>query len=113
MMSFILKAGDIEQSLEEERNQEQEHFKNSETTDKFFRDKFPSYYSVIVPGHRSAGQETGRAKAGLGQLCRKKLAVKRDRVTSKHYRVQAQVLHLPSTTVLWINTYLPILTPSL
>ena len=85
----------------------QEHFKSSKTTEKYFRDKFPGYYSVIVPGHRSPGQDTGRAKAGLGQLSRKTLAVKRDRVTSKNYRVQAQVLHLPSSTVLWINSYLP------
>ena len=65
----------------------QEHFKSSKTTDKYFRSKFPGYYSVIVPGHRSPGQETGRAKAGLAQLCKKSLAVKRDRVTSKHYRL--------------------------
>ena len=56
----------------------QEHFKSSKTTDKYFRDKFPSYHSVIVPGHRSPGQDSGRAKAGLGQLCKKSLAVKRD-----------------------------------
>ena len=85
----------------------QEHFKSSKITDNYFRKTFPSYYSVIVPGHRSPGQDSGRAKAGLGQLSKKSLAVKRDRVTSKHFRVQAQVLHLPSTTVLWINTYLP------
>ena len=85
----------------------QEHFKSSKTTDKYFRDRFPSYHSVIVPGHRSPGQDTGRAKAGLGQLCKKSLAIKRDRVTSNHFRVQAQVLHLPSSNVLWINSYLP------
>ena len=85
----------------------QEHFKSSKTTDKYFRNKFPSYNSVIIPGHRSPGQDTGRAKAGLGQLCKKDLTVKRDRVNSKHYRVQAQVLHLPTTSVLWLNTYLP------
>ena len=28
-------------------------------------------------------------------------------MTSKHFRVQAQVLHLPTTSILWINTYLP------
>ena len=33
--------------------------------------------------------------------------MKRNRVASKHYRVQAQVLNLPSTSVLWINTYFP------
>ena len=85
----------------------QEHFKSSKNTDKFFRNKFPSYSSVIVPGKRSPGQDTGRAKAGLAQCSKRSLAVKHDRVTSKHFRVQAQVLHLPTTSVLWINTYLP------
>ena len=85
----------------------QEHFKSSKTVDKYFRDKFPSYHSVVVPGHRAPGQDSGRAKAGLAQLSRKDIAVKRDRVASKHYRVQAQVLHLPSGSILWINTYFP------
>ena len=85
----------------------QEHFKSSKTVDKYFRDKFPSYHSVVVPGHRAPGQDSGRAKAGLAQLSMKNIAVKRDRVTSKHYRVQAQVLHLPSGSILWINTYFP------
>ena len=62
---------------------------------------------MIVPGHHPPGQDTGRARAGLGQLCKKNIDVKRNRVASKHYRVQAQVLNLPSTSVLWINTYFP------
>ena len=62
---------------------------------------------MIVPGQRSPGQDTGRAKAGLAQCNKKSLAVKNKRVSSKHFRVQAQVLHLPTTSVLWINTYLP------
>ena len=85
----------------------QEHFKSSKSTDKYFRDKFSSYHSVIVPGYRPPGQDNGRARAGLGQLCKKNIDVKRNRVASKHYRVQAQVLNLPSTSVLWINTYFP------
>ena len=85
----------------------QEHFKSSKTVDKYFRDKFPSYHSVVVPGHRAPGQDSGRAKAGLTQLSKKNIAVKRDRVASKHYRVQAQVLHLPTGSILWINTYFP------
>ena len=85
----------------------QEHFKNSKSTDKFFRSRFPSYHSVIVPGQRSPGQDTGRAKAGLAQCSKKSLAVRSKRVTSNNFRVQAQVLHLPTTSVLWINTYLP------
>ena len=85
----------------------QEHFKNSKVTDIYFRTKFPKYFILIVPGYRNPGQETGRAKAGLAQLSSKKLAVKKERVTSKHYRVQSQVLHFPTTNVLWVNTYLP------
>ena len=60
-----------------------------------------------MPGHRAPGQDSGRAKAGLTQLSKKNIAVKRDRVASKHYRVQAQVLHLPTGSILWINTYFP------
>ena len=85
----------------------QEHFKSSKTIDKYFRDKFPAYHSVVVPGHRQPGQETGRAKAGLGQLSRKNIAVKKSRIASNHYRIQAQVLHLPSSNILWINSYFP------
>ena len=85
----------------------QEHFKSSKTTDKYFRQKFPSYDSVTVPAHRAHGQESGRAKAGLGQLCKKNLALKSHRVASNNFRVQAQVLQLPTTTILWINSYLP------
>ena len=85
----------------------QEHFKSSKTTDKYFRDKFPNYHSVVVPGHREPGQDTGRARAGLGQLSKKNIAVKRTRISSKHYRVQAQLLHLPATSILWLNTYFP------
>ena len=85
----------------------QEHFKSSKTTDKYFRDKFPGYHSVVVHGHREPGQDTGRAKAGLSQLCKKSIAVKRTRISSKHYRVQAQLVHLPVSSILWINTYFP------
>ena len=81
----------------------QEHFKSSKTTDKYFRQKFPSYDSVTVPAHRAHGQESGRAKAGLGQLCKKNLALKSHRVASNNFRVQAQVLQLPTTTIFWIN----------
>ena len=52
-------------------------------------------------------QEYGRAKAGLAQLTRKGVQVKKERITSQGYRVQAQILCLPSSRVLWLNTYLP------
>ena len=85
----------------------QEHFKFTATTDKYFKKKFPEFYSYVIPAHRASGQTTGRAKAGLAQLTRRGFKVKKERVSTQGYRVQAQVLHLPSSRVLWVNTYLP------
>ena len=85
----------------------QEHFKFTPTTDKYFKKKFPEFYSYVIPAHRASGQTTGRAKAGLAQLIRRGFKVKKERVSTQGYRVQAQVLHLPSSRVLWVNTYLP------
>ena len=76
-------------------------------TDKFFRRGFGNFSSYVVPGHRSPGQVTGRAKAGLAQLCRKEYNLKKVRVKTNGFRVQAQVLGLPNSRVLWLNTYLP------
>ena len=85
----------------------QEHFKFVSTTDQYFKKKFSDFYSYITPGYRAPGQDYGRAKAGLAQLTRKQLKVKKERVETAGFRIQAQILHLPSTRVLWINTYLP------
>ena len=85
----------------------QEHFKSTKTTDKFFRENYSDYYSYVIPGYRSPGQDNGRAKAGLAQISRKGLAVKKDRVTTHNYRIQAQVLNFPQCKILWINSYLP------
>ena len=62
----------------------------------------------MLPGHRSPGQDSGRAKDGLAHLSRKKLAVRKDRVVTRSYRIQAQVLNFPQHKILWINSYLPI-----
>ena len=85
----------------------QEHFKTENLSDKFFRDKFRQFNSYVIPGHCPAGQDSGRASGGLAQLSRKEIAVKKDRVLTKNYRVQAQMLNLPSSKLLWINTYFP------
>ena len=50
---------------------------------------------------------SGRAKAGLAQLSRGELDVKKVRVVTTNFRLQAQVLELPTSRVLWLNTYLP------
>ena len=84
----------------------QEHFKFV-NTDKFFRRGFSDFFSYVIPGYRAPGQVTGRAKAGMAQLCRKKYNVKKVRVNTTGFRVQAQVLELPNSRVMWLNTYLP------
>ena len=85
----------------------QEHFKCTKNTDKFFRDKFGQYYSYVIPGHRTPGQEYGRAKAGLAQLSRKSIDIRKDRINTRSFRIQAQVLNFSSGKILWVNTYLP------
>ena len=86
----------------------QEHFKqSSKSLDKYFRNNLKDHYSYVIPAYRRPGQDSGRAKAGVAQLSRKTISVKKDRVVSRSFRIQAQVLNLPSSRLLWINTYLP------
>ena len=85
----------------------QEHFKCTKSVDKYFRDSYKDYYSYVIPGFRSSGQDNGRAKAGLAQLSRKTVAVKKDRVITRNSRIQAQTLNFSCTKILWINTYMP------
>ena len=85
----------------------QEHFKTTQNTDKFFTDQFPDYNGFVIPGHREKNQDKGRAKGGLAQLSKSKLDVKKNRVQSSNFRIQAQVLHFPKINILWINSYFP------
>ena len=85
----------------------QEHFKNNKVTDKYFRAKFAKFSPYILPGFRPSGQDKGRPKAGLAQLCRKYVDLKKDRVKSSSFRIQAQILNFPTSKLLWINIYLP------
>lgn len=84
----------------------QEHFKFV-NTDKIYRRGFSDFNCYVKPGYRAPGQFQGRAKAGLAQLCRKEYSIKKVRVSTTGFRVQAQVLVLPNSRVLWLNTYLP------
>ena len=77
----------------------QEHFKFV-NTDKIFRKSFSDFNCYVKPGYRAPGQFTGRAKAGLAQMCRKEYIIKKVRVRTSGYRVQAQILELPSSRVL-------------
>ena len=85
----------------------QEHFKSCKSTDKYFKDSFKEFFSYVIPGHRPPGQDNGRAKGGLAQLSRKNIPVKKDRVPTRTWRLQAQILNFSSTRILWINSYLP------
>ena len=85
----------------------QEHFKIAKTTNKYFSDEFNKYNSYVIPGYRAKGQDSGRPKAGIAQLSRKDIDVRKDRVVTKHFRLQAQILNFSNTRLLWINSYLP------
>ena len=85
----------------------QEHFKSTKNTDRYFKEQFKDYFSYVVPAHRSPGQDSGRAKAGLAQLSRQSLNIKKDRVTTHSFRLQAQILNISFARILWINSYLP------
>ena len=66
----------------------QEHFKAAQNTDKYFADQFMNFNSYVIPGHRLSGQDSGRPKAGLAQLSRKNIDIKRDRVNTRSFRIQ-------------------------
>ena len=85
----------------------QEHFKKTKSIDKFFKDNFPEHVSYVIPGFREINQDSGRPKGGIAQLRKKKLDIKVDRVMTKNFRIQEQVLHFANSRLLWINTYFP------
>ena len=63
--------------------------------------------SYVLKGFRDEGQDTGRPKVGIAQLRSKNLDMKSDRIVTKSFRIQAQLLHFPTSRLLWVNTYLP------
>ena len=54
----------------------QEHFRKSKTIEDMFVKSSPTNSCQVKPGHRAAGQESGRPKGGLAQLVRKNLNIK-------------------------------------
>ena len=85
----------------------QEHFKKTKSIDKFFKDNFPEHTSYVIPGFQEIGQDSGRPKGGIAQLRNKKISIKVDRVETKSFRIQAQILQFPNSRLLWLNTYFP------
>ena len=85
----------------------QEHFKKTKSLDNFFKCNFPEHTSYVIPGVRELDQDSGRPKGGIAQLRNKKLDIKVDGIETKSFRIQAQILYLQTTRLLWINTYFP------
>ena len=85
----------------------QEHFKVTKSLEKYFLDEYPACTSYVIPAQRDKEQDSGRAKGGLAMLCNKNINVKKQRLKSNSFRIQVQVLSLPQTKLLWINTYMP------
>lgn len=86
----------------------QEHFKKSKTIESYFKSTFPSNDTYVKAGVRSEGQNSGRAKGGLAQLSAKAVGVRKERVSTSSWRLQAQILHCTGGyRLLWINAYFP------
>ena len=85
----------------------QEHFKTTKTLDSHFRKEFPRFDSFVTPAFREAFQDSGRAKGGLAQLVDKKRKIKKEKLTSNSWRIQAQLLHINSYKLIWLNCYFP------
>ena len=85
----------------------QEHFLTARTIEKIFMEQFHDYNSYIIPGFRNDGINGGRPKAGLAQLSKASVSVRKERVLIDSKRVQAQILNFPSSRLLWINAYFP------
>ena len=85
----------------------QEHFKATKSVESFFKKQFLNCDSYVIPAYREEFQVSGRAKGGLAELSRKQIDMKKERVKTKSWRLQAQVLHIENYRLLWINCYFP------
>ena len=71
----------------------QEHFQKSKNINSKFDRYFPNYDNYIIPGVRSNAQDFGRAEGGLAQLINKKIYIKKERIDTIHWRIQAQIIY--------------------
>ena len=86
----------------------QEHIKATKSVEAFFKKKFENNFdSYVIPAYREPFQDSGRAKGGLAQFSSKYLKIKKERIKTKSWRIQAQVLHIKEYKILWFNCYMP------
>ena len=67
----------------------QEHFKKTKNLSNYFKAEFRGYESYAVAAYREEGRDTGRAKGGLAQLCCGAEGVRREKVMTGSWRLQA------------------------
>ena len=87
--------------------QVQEHFKAIKTIEQFFKTNFTKYESYVSKAVREDLNHVGRPKGGLAQLVCKSSKIKKERVASQSWRIQAQILHINGFKLLWVNVYFP------
>ena len=79
----------------------QEHFKASRSAETLFKTSFDKNLdSYVVPAYREPFQDSGRAKGGLAQLVRKDLNNKKERLQTKSWRLQTQILHFDNYKII-------------
>ena len=71
--------------------------RKSKTIDKYFSDKFVKYDSYVIPGFRAVNETRGRPMAGIAQMSKKTLGVRKDRIVTQHPRIQAQILNFQNS----------------
>ena len=85
----------------------QEHMRKSKTIDKYFSEQFLNYDSYVIPGFRAVNETRGRPMAGIAQMSKKTLKIRKDRILTTSPRIQAQILNFEHSKLLWMNSYLP------
>ena len=98
---------DLMKTLSIDIFQLQEHFKSTKSVETFFRKQFLKSDSYVIPAYREKFQDNGRAKGGLAQLVSKQCDIKKERIKTSSWRIQAQILHINDCRLIWFNCYLP------
>ena len=98
---------DLKKTLSIDIFQLQEHFKSTKSVETFFKKQFQNSDSYVIPAHREICQDSGRAKGGLAQLVSKQCDIKKERIKTSSWRLQAQILNINDYRVIWLNFYMP------
>ena len=98
---------DLIKTLDIDLFQIQEHFKSTKSVETFFRKQFYNSDSYVIPAFRERFQDSGRAKGGLAQLVSKCCDIKKERIKTSSWRLQAQILHINDYRLIWFNCYMP------